>query len=268
MSVVRALSDPTTALCGLLAFAPFGDRAAAPVRELTTDRPDATESPFTVEPGHVQLEMDFANHTRARQAGTPTVGREIAPFAVRCGLTPNLEAGVQVVPFRSEREALPGGGHETRSGRGDTTLRAKLNLQGNDGAATAWGVIVDLKLPTGSRALTNGKSEGAVMFPFAFGLPAGWSGGAMTSAALLYSDRGRYRPVWTNTFTAGHAIAGRVRGFLELTSETGDGGHVAMFDCGLTRSLGTDAQIDGGLKIGLSRAAPDLTVFAGISRRF
>ncbi len=33
------------------------------MRELSPDRPDETESPYTVDAGHYQLEMDFANFT-------------------------------------------------------------------------------------------------------------------------------------------------------------------------------------------------------------
>jgi hypothetical protein len=37
---------------------------AAPLHELSTDRPDRTESPYTVDRGRVQVEMDFANGPR------------------------------------------------------------------------------------------------------------------------------------------------------------------------------------------------------------
>src|SRR5213594_318437 len=33
------------------------------MRELSPDRPDKTESPYTVDAGHFQLEMDFVNYT-------------------------------------------------------------------------------------------------------------------------------------------------------------------------------------------------------------
>ena len=33
------------------------------MREMSPDRPDKTDSPFTVDAGHFQLEMDFANFT-------------------------------------------------------------------------------------------------------------------------------------------------------------------------------------------------------------
>src|SRR5213592_1877389 len=36
------------------------------LRELTPDRPDKTESPYTVDAGHFQLEMDVLNYTYDR----------------------------------------------------------------------------------------------------------------------------------------------------------------------------------------------------------
>src|ERR1700690_3325848 len=42
------------------------------MRDLSPDRPDGTESPFTVDAGHYQLEMDFANFTYNKTGGTTT----------------------------------------------------------------------------------------------------------------------------------------------------------------------------------------------------
>src|ERR1039458_2338197 len=36
------------------------------MREMSPDRPDKTDSPFTVDAGHFQLEMDYANFTYDR----------------------------------------------------------------------------------------------------------------------------------------------------------------------------------------------------------
>src|SRR5437868_5206562 len=36
---------------------------ASLMRELSADRPDKTDSPYTVDAGHYQIEMDFANWT-------------------------------------------------------------------------------------------------------------------------------------------------------------------------------------------------------------
>ena len=42
------------------------------MRELSPDRPDQTESAYTVDAGHYQLEMDFVNFTYDKTDGTTT----------------------------------------------------------------------------------------------------------------------------------------------------------------------------------------------------
>jgi hypothetical protein len=236
-------------------------------RELTTDRPDATESPFTVEPGHVQLEMDFANYTRTKVAGTRFTETEWAPFNLRFGVASDLEVGFFMVPFRRETESPPVGPGSRLKGFGDVTLRTKLNLLGNDGGRTALGAIADLKLPTGSGGLGNGKFEGALTIPVAFELSGGWGGGAMTSFGMVY-DGTSYQLAWGNTLTFSRELMPDVGGFLELTTETGVGSAVTIFNCGVTRAFGRDLQFDAGINVGVSRSAPDFGVFAGLARRF
>src|SRR5580765_1671256 len=65
------------ALCGLLSlcsicvgaekdksqFNLFNPTPPDLIREFNTDRPDKTESPYTVDAGHVQLEMDLVNYS-------------------------------------------------------------------------------------------------------------------------------------------------------------------------------------------------------------
>jgi hypothetical protein len=238
------------------------------LREMSTDRPDATESPFTVDPGHVQLEMDFGNYARDDESGARFTEWEVSPLNLRFGITANFEAGFFLVPFRTETETVSDGAKVRRSGFGDLTLRTKWNFRGNDGGDTAWGLLVDVKMPTAEDGMSNDRVEGAVTFPVAFTLGAGWEGAAMTSMAAVYTEAGEYRAVWSNTITAGRDLSPNVGGFVELTSETGDGSHVATFNCGVTRRFGPHVQFDAGLNFGLSRAAPDLAVFSGVSRRF
>src|SRR6185436_13756478 len=100
------LHIPALVLAGLVATVPSHASAMEPapdksgytfsnptpdrlLRELATDRPDVTESPFTVDAGHVQLEMDFANFMRNRLDGTRTAEWEAAPLNLRLGLRPN-----------------------------------------------------------------------------------------------------------------------------------------------------------------------------------
>ncbi|MBL9190551.1 MAG: transporter [Opitutaceae bacterium] len=266
MTTRRRLLLPV-ALVLILDAASAAPAAPAP-RELTTDRPDATESPFTVDAGRVQLEMDVAAFTRNRLDGVRTTEWVVTPFNVRYGLTRNLEAGVFITPHVQATERVRGGVKTTLRGLGDTTLRGKYNFQGNDGGGTAFGLIADLKLPTAAEGLGNDKVEGALTFPVAFEVGAGWEGAAMTSLGVNHLGPRGYRPVWSNTITFARELAPDLGGFLEFTSSAGDGRHVATFNCGLTRAMGPGVQLDLGAYIGLSRTAPDLTVFAGFSRKF
>jgi hypothetical protein len=244
-----------------------GRVAGRTLRELTTDRPDSTESPFTVDREHLQLEMDVASYTRNRLDGVRTTEWALAPFNLRYGVATNLEAGVFIVPHLSTTEE-PRGGPKTRTrGIGDTTLRMKFNFWGNDGGTSAFGLMADLKLPTAADGLGNDKTEGALTFPIAYELGAGWSAAGMTSVEYVHNGSDR-RAVWVNTITFAREIMPDLGGFLELTSAAGDGSHVATFNCGLTRPLGPMLQLDCGINVGISRTAPDLTLFAGLARKF
>lgn len=237
------------------------------LRELATDRPDATESPFTVDAGHVQFELDLVNYTRDRQDGVKTTEWGVVPFNVRVGLRHDFELGIFVTPWVRATEQVGSGPKTTVSGAGDTTLRAKWNFAGNDGGGSAVGLIADLKLPTAKSGLGNDKVEGGVILPVAFDLAGGWSLGAMSGVSAAHHGSG-YRGIFINTATVDHELAEHVGGYVELTSESGDGPHVCCFDVGLTWQLDKHQQLDVGVNLGVSRAAPDVTLFTGFSRRF
>lgn len=246
----------------------FNPTPASRLRELTTDRPDATESPFTVDAGHAQLELDFAGVARTRFDGARTVAWDVLPFNLRLGLTNNFEAGVFIAPFTRVGETPRGGPRTTRSGFGDVTLRAKFNFWGNEGGPSAGGLIADLTLPTAATGIGDDQVEGALALPVAFELAGGWEGGAMTVLGTHHRDTGGYGATWSNTVTFGHDVVKDVSAYAELTSTAGEGAHVATFDVGLAWKLDADTQFDGGVNFGLSRRADDVRVFAGLSRRF
>lgn len=265
---------------GAVAFAavPATDKSAyslanptpdALLREMSTDRPDATEGPTTVDAGRVQLEMDFASFTRNRLDGVRTTEWGVVPFNVRIGIRHNFEAGVFVAPYVRQTEKPRSGPRETHGGFGDVTFRTKFNFWGNDGGESAAGLILDLKLPTARRAIGNGAVEGAVTLPVLFELPAGWELGAMTRLDLRHRDGGGRRAVWFNTATLGHELGSKnLSGYVELTSEAGDGAQVATLNLGVAWRVNPNTQFDLGGVFGLSRAADDARWFAGISRRF
>jgi hypothetical protein len=242
---------------------------AALLREMSTDRPDATESPFTVDAGHLQIEADLASHTRNRLEGVRSREWSVGTTNLRLGVSNSAELGLFVTPWMRHADEAASSPRAVYSGFGDVMLRAKWNAWGNDGGKTAGGIIVDLKLPMAAEGLGNDSLEGTVTLPVAVQLGFGWEFGAMTALDLRRneSDTG-YIAVLVTTATVGHAITDKIDGYVELTSEAGDGAHVATFDFGLTYSVNNNTQLDCGANIGISHAADDLQVFAGITRRF
>lgn len=226
------------------------------MREMHTDRPDTTESAYTVDVGHLQIEMDFARYSRDS-------GSEAWAFATtnfKLGLTSRLDLQVVVPAFQRVR-----GGAE---GFGDLTFRLKANLWGNGGGSTAMAVMPFLKLPTAADGLGNDEVEGGLIIPFAAELPGGWGFGAMLEVDFLADEDGRYAE-WIASATVGRDLIGDLGGFLELVSVASEReGWAATFNAGLTYALTEDIQLDAGVGFGLTEAAEDFGAFAGMSIRF
>ena len=70
-SLVAAAISPVPDKSSHTLFNPTPDTL---MREMSTDRPDASESPYTVDAGHYQMESDLIARTRdhdALKVGTP-----------------------------------------------------------------------------------------------------------------------------------------------------------------------------------------------------
>lgn len=237
----------------------------AQLRSLTSDRPDATESPYTVDAGHLQIEASFAAYTRA-DAGENEWN--FAPVNIRVGIRSNFELQFVLDGYRRTRSETGTGPAQIRSGVGDVTVRAKFNLHGNDGGSAAWAVMPFVKLPTNSGGVGNRSVEGGMLVPVAFPLGS-WSAGAMTQLDLMRNTSGdSFAIAWTNTFTVGHGVTQKMAAFFELASTAGAGGHALGFNTGLTYAVHENFQLDGGVNLGLSRTAPDVVIFFGLTSRY
>ncbi len=247
---------------------------ASQLRELTTDRPDLTESPYTVDAGWWQLEMDLSSFTHNRDTAdgedTKTTSLSYANVNLKVGLTNNIDLQTVFSTYTIERDTdYTTGTHEKLSGFGDITSRLKINFWGNDGGKTAFGIMPFIKWPTNQDHLGNHSIEGGLIFPLAVSLPAGWDMGVMTEFDFVRRPvRSGYRTDWVNSITFGHDIAGNLGGYFELATVLTEGPDIATFDCGLTYGIGKNVQVDCGANIGLTGAADDLNLFAGLSVRF
>jgi hypothetical protein len=247
------------------------------LRELSTDRPDKTESPYTVDAGHLQVEMDFVTYTRdTGRRSEQNVRAETAGIAAvnfKLGLTNSTDIQLLVDPFvRQTVRYRTAGTRERIDGFGDATLRLKHNLWGNDGGTTALALMPFVKLPTASRGIGNGAVEYGLIVPLSIGVSERIGVGLMTEVDLLEESEGQgYAATFINSATMSFGITERLGAYTELYTERGSergSRWIVTGDLGLTYALTDDLQLDGGVNLGITEAADDLQLFVGISRRF
>src|SRR5436309_7704493 len=77
------------------------------MREMNTDRPDKTESPFTVDAGHFQIEADILSYTYDRDNPARTDTRvetvDIAPLNLKVGLCNSVDLQLALETYVSAR---------------------------------------------------------------------------------------------------------------------------------------------------------------------
>jgi hypothetical protein len=242
------------------------------MREMSTDRPDQTESPYTVDAGHVQVEMDFVNviYDRHSSDGVRSETWNVAPVNLKIGLHNRVDLQVILDNYLDVR-TRESGVEKRHRGFGDITARLKINLWGNDGGRTALGIMPFVKIPLDASDLRNGETEGGLIIPFAAELPGGWSLGVMTEVDFVSDGTGGYDTEWLNSITFSRDLTERLGFYVEFVAVVGTARGFewqGQADTGITFAVSDDIQLDCGCNFGLTRSAPDFQPFAGISVRF
>jgi hypothetical protein len=247
------------------------------MREMSTDRPDKTESPYTVDAGHVQVEMDVVAYSYDRH-NPERADRRVQAVGVgvtnwKLGLTNDIDFQLVTESFVWQRvEDFDANATGSESGYGDTVLRTKWNLWGNDGGQTAFALMPYLKLPTNEGDLGNNDYEGGLILPLAIDLGNDTSLGVMHQLDVVRdADDDGYDLVLVQTVTVSRSLVGDLGGYVEFFAavdpkESSD--WVGTVDLGFTYAITPDVQLDGGVNIGVTRAADDWNPFLGLSVRF
>jgi hypothetical protein len=141
------------------------------LRSFSTDRPTKSNVPYTVDAGHFQYETDLVNFTHqvvgSRQADTLLVPNP----TFKLGVTNNVDFEVNV-PFAGVHTFdTATAASSTLWGVGDTFVRSKINLWGNDGGDSAAAVIPYVKAPSAPLGIGDGAVEAGLIGPVAFSLP-------------------------------------------------------------------------------------------------
>ncbi len=258
-------------------FSLLAPTPATLLREFSTDRPDKTESAYTVDAGHYQIEADLLNYSydlhNSSRSNLRVDSFSFATMNLKAGLLNDLDVQLVVPTYNHvHTQNRTTGTIQHNSGFGDLTLRAKYNLWGNDGGDTALAVMPFVKMPTAQDNLGNDAFEGGIIFPFAVALPHDWGMGLMTELDCGKDGTGNGRHAeFINSITFSHGIVSKLDGYVEFfSSVSAESGSdwIGTLDCGVVYALTEQINLDGGINIGVTRAADDLNPFLGISLRF
>ena len=246
---------------------------------MTTERPSKTDSPFSLDAGHVQIESNlFAYiHNEDCIGGTCTDTRQRyfgGATNLRIGLLDNTD--IQIISDLYREISLndeTADTSSTRSGFGDTQVRLKVNLMGNDPSSKfSLGLIPYVKLPTNQDDLGNDRYEGGIGLPFNINFDGGWSFGGMTQINLISQpDQTGYDNAYANSLIIGKSFTDQWSGYAEFYTYKADQSGAKWqntADFGTVYSVTDNFKVDANIHVGVSDAADDTNFFLGTAYRF
>jgi hypothetical protein len=247
----------------LLASRLASAQAVQPVQATPTidpDRPDITNGAQLVEPGALQLEAGGSftrNQSEQRGWGSP--------FTLRLGVTPWIEARFSGDGLLVRSDAA---GHEV--GFGNVQLAAKVRVWADRTGASLLSVLPTVNLPTADA----GRGFGSGSADYTIAVLTGADIGARAHADVNYGigaiGSGGVAPHFAQqTASISTSVAAaRWSPYGELfwiSRQEPDGSAIVAVDAGAIYTVRPHIAVDGGVQLGVSASAPDVSVFAGVS---
>lgn len=221
-----------------------------------------TESPQTVAPGKVLIEMDGLrlSYDRADAAGNRVTAVGVATTFVTAGLTTSVDVQAGIELFL--RRTVEGRGlSDSRAGIGDLYFRTKWTFWRDAGRGAALAVMPYVKIPSNSAGLGNNAVEGGLIFPWEMKTGQGLTAGAMLQWDLLRNDDNNgYDSHWHLTGVAQQEITKSLSAYAEAVFSmysTGFSKWEGSVGAGLLLQVTKRVQLDYELMRGLNRRATD-----------
>ena len=242
--------------------------------ELITDRPDKTESAVTVPPGYVQLETGWT-FTREDEGGVRLGTHDVPGTLVRIGIVRWMELRIGWNGYTSEKVRV-GSFQARESGIGDTELGVKIHLRSESEEALLpeMAFLMGTSLPSGNDSFSTQRADPSFLFSLAHSISErvglGYNVGMAWESGVNEAGRRTTLSNYLYSLAVGVGLSDRWGSFVEVFGEipgSSAGGPANSFDGGFTYLLRKNVQLDFGGGVGLSRAAEDWFVGAGLSLR-
>jgi hypothetical protein len=248
----------------------FKPTPTALLRDMETDRPGITESPFTVDAGHFQYETDLISYEKEKSESKDQTTFLINQFNLKIGITTStaLQVGLESFGIQREQE-LPGGQKTTSRGIGDITIRLKQNILGNDGGAFAISVLPYVKIPT-AQYDPESRFEGGFMVPMQLELPKEWKlGMQLEGDRLKDKDLNAVHTEFLQSLSISHALIKDLEGMAETyyTFNFKDKHWANFLNAAMQFEAAKNLKLDAGLNYGLQHDA-EKTYYLGMAVRF
>lgn len=248
--------------------------AAAQQRDLCPERPGLNTPACIVDRGKVMVETGLIDWTLDRQPDSRTDTILIADTLVRVGVTDTVEARIGWTPYGHQRTRDRASGTVDRSGQsGDVSLGMKASLLHPDGNGFAVAVLPFVTLPVGGDRIGNGAVGAGFLLPVTYDLSDtvqldttpeidAQPNGQRSGRHLQYSTAAGA------SFALSNAISLAAEGQV-IRDEDPDGRTTqALAALSVAWQPAADWQFDVSGIAGLNHDAPDVELYAGISRRF
>lgn len=234
--------------------------------EMSTDRPDITDSTDMVGRGVWQLETGVS--FESDHLGAETQHELAAPLAMlRIGLSQRVELRVSGDGVLSDTVTVPGARRAT--GASDIEVGAKWKLFAQPHGGFLFALEPVLSLPSGSDDFTSAGYDPTLKLIADRDLARGFSLSSNLVVSSLTVGENRFTQHAISVSVA-HALHSGWHAFVELYRASAlvrDGHDAWIADTGATYALGDRMQLDVSVGRGLSDAAPDWFMGAGFSVR-
>lgn len=238
------------------------------MREMSMDRPDTTESPYSVDAGHYQAEVSFLDYSRDISNGERATNINLLQSTLKVGL--NDISDFQVVfSAHSWSQSYAQTNYSSTEGFDDIQLRMKINVWGNDGGDSGLGFIPFVQIPVGSD-LSHGFWQGGLIMPVAYAIDERWAMSGQLETDFIYDEASKRQAIdFIHTVCLGYEFTEQFGGFIEYIGVVSHSTrYQASIKNGFTWTVNPNWVLDAGYRAGLNAAAEDYGAFVGTSYRY
>lgn len=234
------------------------------VEDISTDRPDQSESPYLMSRGYFQVEAGIVYESDELEKDFTATTLNAPSILVRYGLFKNVElrAGLDLLNEKTKIANVS----SSESGFGPLVLATKIKMLEEKGSTPETALLLKLSVPfketsrfqstymgTEFRlAMTNNLNK---KFSLSYNIGAAFGEGSPGATGIYSVSLGA-------SLMKKLSVFGEIYGFLPQKTSPDH-----RFDAGLTYLIMKNVQVDASFGLGLSKKSPDYFVGGGVSFR-